>query len=107
MSGLFDGLASVLNAVFGAPVTLRRAGRADLVLQGLLRAPPVALLDEDGHAVLDQAPVLRVPGPAAAQIAPGDLVLPGEGPTYRVLSRQPGGSPAADAFVAFELEAVP
>ena len=104
MAGIFDGMAGLLNDVFGDPVThLPRSG-VERVVQGIFRAPPIDLLGEDGRTVLDTGPRLRVPKPAADGIAVGDMIRPASGPLYRVINPTPGGSPAADAFVIFQLE---
>lgn len=106
MTTLFDGVAGLLTDVFGGSVTHRPAQGGEFIRHWIFRAPPVEVLGDDGHPVLDVLPILRVPGPAAMSVSIGDRVLPGNGKIYAVINRQPSGSPASDAFVVFELEAV-
>ncbi|VDC31418.1 head-tail joining protein [Pseudogemmobacter humi] len=107
MTGLFDGVAGLLNDVFGGSVTHRPKVGLDRIRHWIFRAPPVEVEGEDGHSVLDVAPFLKVPRPDASSVSIGDLILPGNGNTYKVVNLQPSGSPAADAFVVFDLELVP
>lgn len=103
----FAGLTGVLNRVFGASVTHRPQSGPDVVIRSVFREEPVQYLGTDGGEILDLRPVWRVPEPAAANIRRGDLCLPGNGATYRVVNRLPNGEPTADRFVIFELESVP
>ncbi len=106
MTGIFDGLAGLLSDVFGGPVTHTPAGGADRAICGIFRAGPVDLVGDDGRTVLDVAPTLRVTSPTGTSIAVGDTIRPAGGALYRVLNRVPGGSPASDAFIVFDLELV-
>lgn len=106
MTSVFDGMAGLLNDVFGGPVMHRPRGGVPQSRHWVFREPPVEVMDDDGHAVLDIIPILRVPGSDAASVSIGDQVEPGNGKTYRVINRQPSGSPAADAAVIFGLELV-
>lgn len=101
--GVFDGLAGVLNSVFGAPVLLLPARGGEQTLQAVFRQDPVEVLQDDGRSVLIAAPTLRVPEPGANAIARGDQVRVG-GVTYFVLNRMASASPASDRFVMFELQ---
>lgn len=104
MAGIFDGMAGLLGEVFGARITHWPRSGVEHDLQGIFRAPPITLMGEDGRGVLETGPALRVARPAADDVAVGDLVRPAGDALYRVISRTPGGSPAADAFILFELE---
>jgi len=106
MSAIFDGMATVLNDVFGAVVTWTPSGGEAVEITGRFRAEPVRVADEDGREFLMTAPSLRVTRPAADDLAEGDEIAPGNGKTYRILNSHPSGSPAVDAFVIFELEQV-
>lgn len=107
MTRIFDGVAGLLNDVFGGPVTHRPKGGISLQRHWIFREPQAEVEGDDGHVALDVAPHLRIPKPEAALVSIGDQVMPGNGKTYRVVNRWPGGSPAADAFVIFGLEVVP
>lgn len=106
MTGLFDGMGTVLAATFGDPVTHVVDGEDPVVLQGRFRATPLEVFDDEGRAQLILEPTLRVTAPVAQNIATDDLITPGNGQTYRVLNRHDSGSPAADAFVIFKLREV-
>lgn len=101
---IFDGLSGLMTGVFGGSVLhMPQSGPARTV-QAIFREPPIEIIGDDDHAVLDVAPVLRVPAPVADGIAVGDLVQPENGLIYRVVNRQPGNGPAIDAFTTFALE---
>lgn len=104
MTTLFNGLAGILNDVFGGPVSHRPQGGAAVAIQAVFREEPISVQDEDGAEVLIVAPTLQVQKPVAETITRKDLIVPGNGKSYRVMNRHPNGSPAADAFVVFELE---
>lgn len=106
MTGIFDGMAGVLNGVFGAPVAHLPVVGAPVTMRGIFREQPIEVADEDGRAILIIAPTLRVRKADAATIATRDEIEPGNGKTYTVENRHPSGSPANDAFVIFELEEV-
>lgn len=103
---VFDGLAGVLNGMFGATVSHTPQGQAAVDIEAVFREEPIAVTDDDGRDVLIVAPTLRVQKPTADTIAAKDTIAPGNGRTYRVVNRHPNGSPAADAFVIFELEEI-
>ena len=110
---IFDGMAGLLNEVFGDPVTHRPAAGLPSVIRSVLREDPVNLAEEDGPAVIGTALVWKVPAPAAAaaEIADGDEIDgwaggPFEGRTFRILNKVPAGSPAADRFILYMLEEV-
>lgn len=105
MPSVFDGMAGVLDDVFGAPVMIYPAGGGQLVGRGIFRETPVSAADEDGHAVLVTSPTLRMRKPDATVLRVGDLIKPEcDDRMFRVLNRWANGSPARDAFVVFELE---
>lgn len=106
MPGLLDGMAGVLNDMFGASVIHTPAGRAAVQITGVFRLEQVRIADETGGEYLDMRPLLRVLPDVAAGLSRGDLIDPGDGHTYGILARQPSGSPASDAFVIFELERI-
>ncbi|MPL79263.1 hypothetical protein SDC9_25139 [bioreactor metagenome] len=104
MSSIFDGLSGIFAGMLGGVVLHLPRGGTEREVQAIFREPPIVIEGDDGHDVLDVAPVLRVPAPAAAEILVGDRVQPEDGRVYRVVSRQPGFSPATDALVTFVLE---
>lgn len=104
MTGIFDGLAALLNDVFGSAVTHTPQGGEARVIQAIFRDEPETVTDREGNQYLVTAPTLRVQKADADLIAREDQIEPGNGITYIVLNAQPDGSPASDAFVIFELE---
>lgn len=104
MTSVFDGLAGVLNQVFGAPVQWVSADLGAIEVQAVFREDPVRIADEDGSEFLLKQPSLRVQRPMADQIMDGDTINPGNGKSYRVGAGHPTGSPALDSFIVFELE---
>lgn len=106
MSGLFDGMAGMVAAVLGQPVTyLPKAGPPRAVLS-VFRDQPVEATDSDGHPVLITSPSWRVQKHLVPELGKGDRIQPGNGRSYIVLNVEPTGSPAADAAVICELERV-
>jgi hypothetical protein len=103
---LFDGMAGILNDVFGAPVTHTPAGGSPVTLQAIFRREPITTVDREGFEALVVSPTLQVPLPQANDVQRGDTVVPGDGQPYRIINRHPSGSPAGDAFVVFELERI-
>ena len=108
MPAIFDGMAGVLNAVFGAPVTITRAGQSAVTVQAVFREMPVEDEAADGRTFLSITPTLKLQKTAIAALAKGDLVAPASSAprTFKVLQFFPGASPAADAFVTYLLEEV-
>ncbi|MFN3646243.1 MAG: hypothetical protein ACK4S2_06975 [Gemmobacter sp.] len=106
MTSPFDGLTGLLNGVFGGPVTLTPVGGAPVAVRGVFREIPVDDPVGDGRPGLAILPVLRLRAPDAALVGKGALCAV-SGRTFRLLRPIPSGSPAADAFVAFELEELP
>jgi hypothetical protein len=103
MSGLFDGVAGLLSDVFGSPVTLVSQAAQ---IQAVIRSEPVPLVAPDGRTTLDMRPEMRVTSGIAAEIYSGDSIVTASGKAYRIVARQPSGSPAADAMVIFDLEVI-
>lgn len=107
MTGLFDGMAGVLNGVFGAPVSYTPQGGAARVVQSVFRERPLEFADETGRMMLITAPTWRVQRVLVPEVARDDSIVPGNGHSYQILNVHPGGSPAADAFVICELYRMP
>lgn len=105
MTNAFDGMATALAGVFGAPVTYTPQGGAQRMVQSILRRRPVSAIGPDGVDVLITAPTWRVRRDLVPEIARGDLVGDAQG-SLRVLNVWPQGSPAADAHLICELEDV-
>jgi len=106
MASVFDGLSGVINATFGSPIDWRQNGGVPVSVQSVFRETPISVATEDGHSVLITAPTWRVPRPAADLVQAGDTISPSFDKFFRVLNKIGSGSPAADAFVVFELEEV-
>lgn len=107
MASVFDGLSGVINATFGSPVPWTPDGGIATAVQSVFRETPISVATEDGHSVLITAPTWRVPRPAADLVQTGDTIEPATARFFRVLNKVGNGSPAADAFVIFELEEIP
>lgn len=108
MSSVFDGMAGVMNAVFGSPVTITRAGQAAVTLQAIFREVPIEQESGDGRVFVTVTPILRVRQGDIALLAKGDLVAPAATAprTFKVLQFFPSGSPATDALLGYHLEEV-
>jgi len=106
MASIFDGMAGVLNDVFGAPVSITPVSGPAREIMALFREGPVIVGQGEAGDVLDVLPTLRVPKPEADLIKTGDHVAPGNGRTYQVLNATSSGSPGADAFELFQLEEI-
>lgn len=106
MTGLFDGVAGLLSDVFGSTVTLASQAGFSSQIQAVIRSEPVPLVAPDGRTTLDMRPEMRVTSGIAAEICSGDSIITASGKAYRIVARQPSGSPAADAMVIFDLEVI-
>lgn len=108
MTSVFDGMAGVLNAVFGAPVTHILAQGQSVTMVGIFRESPVEITLADGRGYVIEQPTLRVAKPSAAAVTIGDEMRPGvvSPRRFRVLDMHPTGSPAADGFVMILLEEI-
>ena len=104
MTSVFDGMAGVINDVFGGIVRITPPVGASYELQAIFREDPVEVFDDDGRGVLLMSPSLSVRRPDAESIAKGDIVEPATGGRFRIAHGQPNGSPAADGFFIYELE---
>ena len=105
MSSIFDGLATTLTDILGETVRVYPGGGAGIDVNGLFREDPVEAADEfSGTSQLVLEATLRVPADTASGIAVGDIVDPGNGNAYKIVSKIPGRSPAADKFITFVLE---
>lgn len=106
MTSLFDGMAGLLTDVFGGPVTITPVGGAPQAARGVFREVPVDDDLADGRPGVSIVPVLRLQKPLSDSLTKNArLVLP-DGRQFILLRPVPGGSPAADGFVAWELEPV-
>lgn len=104
---IFDGLTGVLNAAFGAPVTINPAVGAAVTTRGIFREVLEFQADGDDRAHPVPMFVLQVPKPIPAALVRGSTVegdaVPG---TFRVSGVWPDRSPAADAFMVAHLEKI-
>ncbi|UWQ77611.1 hypothetical protein K3725_09775 [Leisingera sp. S132] len=104
MSSYFDGMAGLLTSVLGSTVSHTPPEGGKHILDAVFREDPMEIPDEDGGSTLVLSPTLKVPADHAGGIVRGSVIEPGNGKSYSVLNGQPGGSPAVDAFVIYELE---
>lgn len=108
MTRLFDGMSGLLSGVFGDPITFRPAIGLAVTVQSIFREAPIEIAGADGSPVLLTDPTWRV---SRGQITPpprtGDRVETPDGRSWRIRSEHASGSPAADAFLLYELEYLP
>lgn len=105
MTSLFEGMAGLLNDMFGGPVLHLPQSGGQVMIQAVFREEPVTISDADGRDVLIVAPTLRVPQDIADGMARKDRVEV-DGRAYVILNRIPTASPASDRFIMFQLEAI-
>ena len=103
VTGVFDGMAGVLNATFGAPVVIHPGGGAAAGVRGVLRDLPQRVTDDRGMEVETVQPTLRLPLADAVGLVEGDVVIAASGQRYVVTLRVTPTSPAADRLVLFHL----
>lgn len=106
MTSLYDGLAGVLNDIFGAPVKHTTKAGVCRELRGVFRREPDEYVDDEGRAVVVVGPSLRLQKSDAANVKVGDVIEIEGGARFQVTGWRPNISPAADAFILFDLEAV-
>lgn len=107
MTSIFDGMASALNDVFGAPVTYWTSYGEELSVQGIFREEPVEVGGADGVDALIMQPTLKVPVTLADHLKRGIQIEGPDGRLFRIVNRhRPQVSPASDRFAVFELELV-
>lgn len=105
MQGPFRGIATTLSTVFGGPVTIRSGG-VDRQVRGIFRNVPGVIYAENGIEIPVVRPQLRLHLADADQVFDDDLILPGDGSTYRAVGPDDAASPASDAFVTLYLAEV-
>ena len=106
MTNLFDGIASVISETLGDTVTITPLAGGAYDVVAIFREEPEYFELEQGGRVPTIRPALSVPADQLTALQVGDVVGPINGKTYRVISSQTAGSPAADGFIDIELEAV-
>ena len=104
MTSVFDGMAGVLNQVFGAPVTIIDRAGVSSAIQAVFREVPLDMSTADGRSVLDIMPTLRVLRSDVPRLAKGYQVRVADGRKFKVLRAVQTISPASDAFVLYEME---
>ena len=107
--GLFDGMTTALNGVFGAAVTFTdRLGTAHVV-QAVFREIEVEDPIADGRGMPALAPVVRVPRDVMPAVERGWTVAPSIAAprVFTVLHVERASGPAADRFVTIVLEELP
>lgn len=103
--GLFDGVTSMLDDVFGSEVTVTPEGGAARVERLVFREGPF-VVENDGVSFTTVLPTLSGDRRKIADLVDGGTVDPGNGKIYRCLSALPSGSPAEDARLTIELECI-
>jgi hypothetical protein len=108
MPTVFDGMAGILNAVFGAPVIITPPLQSPQSVQGVFRDGPIEVMSEEGRPVWFDALTLQVNRSAAAIAVMDATVTVASRPcdTFRILTAHQTRSPANDAFIVCELERV-
>ncbi|NEX45188.1 head-tail joining protein [Pseudotabrizicola algicola] len=107
MTRVFDGMAGVLNSVFGAPVMYLPQVGLPRAIQSVFREAPITVSGPDGGDVLIVAPTWQVPRNLLNDVKRNDQIEVSGGRLFRVLNQIGTGSPAGDAFIVYELEALP
>lgn len=105
MTGLFDGMAGMLNDVFGGSVTIYPGGGGAVEITGVVRDREIAVADDHGESVLETVTTLRALKPDVVTLVSEDRVDDG-GIQYAVRYRIPSSSPAADRFETFVLRSL-
>lgn len=103
---VFDGLAGVLNSVFGAPVTITPVNGDAVIARGILRELPQFEDDAGDRQHFVPQFALQVPKPVPAALIKGSTVTEASGRAFTVLGVFPDRSPASDAFMVAHLEEV-
>lgn len=106
MASIFDGLAGVLNGMFGAPVSFQPKSGVVSVVYSVFREEPITVSGSDGGDVLIEAATWRVPKTAGITARRGDQIQVSDGRLFKILNQIGTGSPAQDAFVVYQLEVV-
>lgn len=104
MTGVFDGMAGVLNGVFGAPVLISPGGGAAISVRGVIRDREVTVAEADGSEVIAKLTTLSAQAGDVIALVKGDIVENSAGRQWRVQYRAVSESPADDRFETFVLE---
>lgn len=104
MTGLFDGMGTILAGVFGAPVTVTPKDGAPREIEAAFREGPRMVQGADGFEVQTVLPTLTGLQSDLVDLVPDGTVEPGNGRTYKVTGWMPSGSPADDALAELGLE---
>lgn len=103
---LFDGMAGILCDVMGSPVIWQPLAGAEAEITSAFREEPMEVLGADGFPIIVSQPTWRVAADRVPGWQRGDLIVPGNGKTYRIDNAVPSASPAADGMMLFRLELV-
>lgn len=103
---IFDGLSGVLNATFGAPVTITPPAGAPWTGEGMFRDSPVEDIAALGRPYGTNIYTLQIPRPLPDAAVNGATVEPSirPGESFVIIGIYHDRSPAADAFAIIELE---
>lgn len=103
MTAIYDGIAGLINDVFGDAVTYTPASGVPREVVSIFREEPVDLQDADGHLVRSLGPTWRVKRVLVPELKRGDTITLRNGRVYEVQATWPSGSPAADCFEICDL----
>jgi hypothetical protein len=108
MSGasLFEGMTAALDDAFGDPVEVIPAAGPSTTVVGQFRENPREVVNPAGLVVTIDTPTLQVAKPIHAALVKGSRVRPEvlPGATFTIVNVHRDRSPAADAYMIFELE---
>ena len=103
MTGLFDGMTTILADTLGSSVTYTPSGGSARSVQSILRRSPLRVTGPDGVDELVVGASWRVRADLVPEIARDDTVEDAVG-TMRIVNIWPQGSSASDAHLICELE---
>jgi hypothetical protein len=103
MTSIFDGMAAMMAATFGQPVTITRGAAAPVTVHGVFREVPEEVPGADGRMVISVTPILQVPANVSVPPERNDVVGVGAR-QFVILSRTPSASPADDRMIVCLLE---
>jgi len=105
-ASFFDGMAGILNDVFGDPVVVTPPFGPPVTLQGMFRDSPVEDPAALGRPYGVDVFTVQLQKPLPAQVVRDARIEPSirPGEAFRVLGIFSDRSPATDAFVIVEVE---
>lgn len=109
MTGIFDGLGSLIRDTFGSNVQVTPHMGVTRTVKARFREQPIQIPGPEGVEVTTILPIVDVDRAEVAdmlptKLRPGAVIDPGNGRTYRCVDDLNSGSPATDALVTIQLE---